>query len=170
MESIPTEASRLSKVTSSTSVKEAFRYSARLRYEDRRELIGAGIHPMLGLPLSVYLSSESIKFFNLDREVSGFAGVVDEGDGIGRVWMLCTDAVDKMPYTLVRGAKEWLDSLPYLMLHNHADPRNTMHLKLLHLLGFKRLSYLPVGPKQRTFVEFAKLCANPLVSVSQQQS
>lgn len=128
-------------------------------------MLASGIHPMLGLPLSVALSSEPIKFFNRDREVSGFAGVVDEGDGIGRVWMLCTPAVEKMSYTLVRGAKEWIDSLPYLMLYNHADPRNKMHMKLLHLLGFKRLSYIPVGPKQRTFVEFARLCANPLVSV-----
>jgi hypothetical protein len=44
------------------------------------------------------------------------------------------------------------------MLHNIADPRNRMHLKLLHMLGFKRLSYVPVGPRNRTYVEFAQLC------------
>jgi hypothetical protein len=48
------------------------------------------------------------------------------------------------------------------MLYNIADPRNTMHLKLLHLLGFKRLSYVTVGPDRLTYVEFAKLmpCAS----------
>lgn len=161
MESIPTEASQRCKHILPTDENEAFRYSAKLRFEDRRELIGAGIHPMLALPLSVQLSENPVKFVNYDGEVAGFAGVVDEGDGIGRVWMLCTEAVEQMPMRLIKGASEWLSSQPYLMLHNHADPRNKMHMKLLHLLGFKRLSYLPVGPKQRTFVEFAKLCASP---------
>lgn len=121
--------------------------------------MGSGIHPMLALPLSVQLSENPVKFLNYDGEVAGFAGVVDEGNGIGRVWMLCTEAVDQMPMRLIKGARLWLADQPYLMLHNHADPRNTMHLKLLHILGFKRLSYLPVGPKHRTYVEFAKLCA-----------
>lgn len=159
MESIPTEASSRSKYISSTTEAEAFKYSAKLRFEDRRELMSTGIHPLVALPLSVRLSEEPVKFTNRDGEVAGFAGVVDEGDGIGRVWMLCTEAVEQMPMMLVKGAKEWLASQPYTMLHNIADPRNKMHMKLLHLLGFKRLSYLPVGPEQRTFVEFAKLCA-----------
>lgn len=159
MESSPTEASRLYKYILPTTVGEAFRYSSKLRFEDRRELMGCGHHPMVALPLSVGLSEDPIKFLNQDREVAGFAGVVDDGDGIGRVWMLTTPAVEKMPFTLVREAKKWLDSLPYLMLHNIADPRNKMHLKLLHMLGFKKLSYVPVGPKHHTYVEFAKLCA-----------
>lgn len=159
MESIPTEASDKSKYTEPTTEQEAFRYASRLRFEDRRELLATGFHPMIALPLSVRLSENPVKFVNHDGDIAGFAGVVDEGDGIGRVWMLCTEAVDQMPMKLVKGAKYWLASQPYTMLHNIADPRNKMHMKLLHLLGFKRLSYVPVGPKQRTFVEFAKLCA-----------
>jgi hypothetical protein len=161
MECSPTEASRLSKYIEPVTVREAFRLSPLLRHEDRRELMGVGHHPMAALPLSVGLSTNPIKFFNQDHEVAGLAGVVDEGQGIGRVWMLCTPAVDKMPFTLVREAKHWLDSQPYSMLHNIADPRNRIHLKLLHMLGFKRLSYVPVGPKHLTYVEFAKLCATP---------
>jgi hypothetical protein len=160
MESFPHAASGLSNIIHPTTVKEAFRYSSKLRYEDRRELMATGIHPMVALPLSVGLTADPIKFVNYDGTIAGFAGVVDEGAGVGRVWMLCTEAVEQMPMRLVKGAKLWLDSLPFQMLHNHADPRNKMHLKLLHILGFKRLSYLPVGPKQLTFVEFAKLCAN----------
>lgn len=161
MESIPTEASLLSNIIHPTSVSEARRYASKLTFADRRELLGAGIQPMVALPLSVQLSDTCIKFVNYDGEVAGFAGVVDEGGGIGRVWMLCTEAVEQMPVRLLKGAKLWLDSLPYLMLHNYVDPRNQMHMKLLHLLGFKRLSYIPVGPKQLTYVEFAKLCAYP---------
>lgn len=159
MESTPIAASGRSKYIAPTTEGEAFRYAPLLRFEDRREVMSSGFHPLIALPLSVRLSEEPIKFLNRDGEVAGFAGVVDEGNGIGRVWMLCTEAVDQMPMMLVKGAKEWLASQPYIMLHNIADPRNKMHLKLLHLLGFKRLSYTPVGPEQRTFVEFAKLCA-----------
>jgi hypothetical protein len=155
----PTGASRQSKYIESVGIKEALRYSPHLRFEDRRELMGVGHHPMVALPLSVGLSSDPIKFFNQDRQVAGFAGVVDEGNGVGRIWMLCTPAVEKMPFILVREAKEWISSQPYHMLHNIADPRNRAHLKLLTLLGFKRLSYVPVGPKRHTYVEFAKLCA-----------
>lgn len=163
MESSPTGASRPSKYIEPATVEDGFKYSSRLRFEDRREIEGTGLHPMIGLPLSIELTSEPIKFFNRDREVSGFAGVVDDGDGIGRVWMLCTPAVEKIPFLFVKEAKYWLESQnsQYLMLHNIADPRNKMHFKLLHLLGFKRLSYVPVGPKQLTYVEFAKLCAFP---------
>lgn len=160
MESIQTEASgSCNKYTLPTTEEEAFRYSSKLRYEDRRECLSSGIHPMLALPLSVRLSTSPVKFVNHEGEIAGFAGVVDEGEGIGRVWMLCTEAVEQMPMKLVKGAKLWLADQPYKMLHNVADPRNKMHLKLLHLLGFKRLSYQTVGPEYRTFVEFAKLCA-----------
>lgn len=162
MEYSPTGASRLSEYIKPVTVREAFRLSPLLRVEDQRELIGAGLHPMMALPLSVGLSTDPIKFLNQDGQIAGLAGVVDEGSGIGRVWMLCTPAVEQMPFSLFRGAKNWLETQPYLMLHNIADPRNRIHLKLLHMLGFKRLSYVPVGPQQRTYVEFAKLCVHPL--------
>jgi hypothetical protein len=42
------------------------------------------------------------------------------------------------------------------MLHNIADPRNKMHMKLLHMLGFKKLAYA-ITPTNLTYVEFAKL-------------
>jgi hypothetical protein len=161
MESTPTEGYKPSKYIAPATIKDGFKYCSRLRFEDNRELMGLGLHPMQGLPLSIQLTAEPIKFYNRKREVAGFAGVVDESDGIGRIWMLCTPAVEEFPRTFVREAMRWVNSRPYTMLHNIADPRNKMHLKLLHLLGFKRLSYVPVGPKQLTYVEFAKLCVYP---------
>jgi hypothetical protein len=49
------------------------------------------------------------------------------------------------------------------MLHNIADPRNHLHMKLLHMLGFKRLMYVTTQTNL-TYVEFAKLtksCVTP---------
>jgi hypothetical protein len=107
----------------------------------------------------------------IDRKgaIGGLAGVVPEDDGIGRIWLLCTDAVKDNPATFYRTARAWVKSVErsYTLLHNVADPRNKMHLKLLHKLGFKRLSYVEVGPNKHTYVEFAKLCASPLPSVLQ---
>jgi hypothetical protein len=110
--------------------------------------------------MSVALSKNPICFY-FDGELAGFAGVVDEENGIGRVWMLTTPAVETMPILFFKEAKKWIETQEYKMLHNIMDPRNTMHRKLLRMLGFKRLCYVPVGPKRLTYVEFAKLCANP---------
>ena len=160
MASTQIEASEPYKHILPTTTTEAFKSAHLLRMEDRRELEGAGYHPMLGLPISVARTKDPIKFVDHHGELCGFAGVVEESPDVARIWMLCTPAVEKIPITFVRHAKEWLDALPYLMLHNVADPRNTIHMKLLHFLGFKRLMFVPVGPKRLTYVEFAKLCAS----------
>lgn len=159
MASIPTVESVLSRHTRPASLRDAIEHGSNLRYEDRRELEGAGWNPLLALCFSVEASTDPICYLTRSNEVGGLAGVVDEGSGIGRVWLLCTEAVRDNPVTFYRTAREWIASLHYTMLHNVADPRNKLHLKLLHKLGFKKLSYVTVGPNKRTYVEFAKLCA-----------
>lgn len=72
--------------------------------------------------------------------------------------MLTTDHVRPYPKLFFKEAKQWVDQqTSYAVLHNIADPRNRMHMKLLHLLGFKKLGYVTVGPQKLTYVEFAKL-------------
>lgn len=156
---MPTEASVLSRHSRPATLQDALEQASRLRVEDRRELEGSGWNPVLALYFSVAHSTDPLVYITRSGSVGGFAGVVDEGQGIGRVWLLCTDAVRENPVTFYRAAKEWLASLNYTMLHNVADPRNKLHLKLLHKLGFKKLSFVTVGPEKRTYVEFAKLCA-----------
>lgn len=159
MASIPTVGSVLSKHSRPATYEDAIFYAAKLTDEDKRELEGAGWNPLLALCYSIQHSSKPLAYITRNGDVGGFAGVVDEGTGIGRIWFLCTDAVKDNPVTFFRTAKEWLSGLEYTMLHNVADPRNKLHLKLLHKLGFKRLSYVTVGPNKRSYVEFAKLCA-----------
>ena len=159
MESTQTEASPRYKYTiKPATIDLAWKSSDLLRWEDKRELEGAGHPPFFALPMSVALSREPIVFYNPFDELAGFAGVVDEGGGIGRVWMLTTPAVGTMPLLFFKTARRWLEGQDFQMLHNVMDPRNEMHLKFLHMLGFKRLCYVPVGPKRLTYVEFAKLC------------
>lgn len=72
--------------------------------------------------------------------------------------MLTTDHVRPYPKLFFKEAKKWVDQqTSYDILHNIADPRNRMHMKLLHMLGFKKLGYATVGPLKLTYVEFAKL-------------
>lgn len=139
------------------SVELAFKTAPLLRWQDVRELEGTGLNPLFGLPLSVSVSEEPIAFYNPQGEIAGMAGVRREDELSGVVWMLCTKAVEKCPILFCKEAKAWLDrQTGFAVLHNAADPRNTLHMKLLKYLGFKRLGYLPVGPQRLTFVEFAK--------------
>jgi hypothetical protein len=113
---------------------------------------------MFCLPLSVGVSEDPIAFYTPENEIAGLAGIRREDEDSGVVWMLCTKAVEKYPILFCKQAKQWIDSQStYTILHNVADPRNTLHMKLLSFLGFKRLGFLNVGPSRLTFVEFAKI-------------
>jgi hypothetical protein len=168
MESIPTEGFALSKYVTPATRRDAIENASQLTAEDCRELEDAGWDPYLALVYSVDKTDSPVKYITPSGRVAAFGGVVDEGSGVGRIWLLCTDAVRENPMSFYRAAKAQLASIRgYTLLHNVADPRNKMHMKLLHKLGFKRLSYVEVGPKNHTYVEFAKLCAPPLQSASQ---
>lgn len=113
---------------------------------------------MLTLVLSVDVSEAPIVFYTPDEKVAGFAGIRREDDISGVIWMLCTPAVEKYPVLFCKEARAWLDSQTgYQILHNIADPRNYLHMRLLKHLGFKRLGYKPAGPRSLTFVEFARI-------------
>jgi hypothetical protein len=135
-----------------------------LQLEDRQELEGLGLTDMrLALRLSVANSDNPICFWNPDGMICGVAGVSRTDAQSGAIWMLTTPYVRQYPKLFFKEAKKWLaKQTNYDLLYNIADPRNQLHLKLLHLLGFKRLSYVSVGPDRLTYVEFAKLvpCAS----------
>ena len=161
MVSTPTEGSGRSKlIVRPTTVKEAALASPFLTFEDKRELIASGLNPLEGLPFSVEITPHPVAFETASGALLGFGGVIPESDGIGRIWMLTLEALKgENPRPFLRTAKEYLNALPYVMLYNSADTRNKLHLKLLHLLGFKKLACFK-APSNVTFVEFAKLCAH----------
>jgi hypothetical protein len=103
-------------------------------------------------------SESAVTFWNPDGMICGVAGVSRTDALCGAIWMLTTPDVRPYPKLFFKEAKKWVDQqTSFTMLHNIADPRNRMHMKLLHMLGFKKLSYVSVGPQQLTYVEFAKL-------------
>ena len=109
------------------------------------------------LRLSFEVSDIAVTFRNPVGEICGVAGVSRTDAHSGAIWMLTTPHVRPYPKLFFKEAKKWVEQqTSYEMLHNIADPRNTMHLKLLHMLGFKRLGYVTT-PTNLTYVEFAKL-------------
>lgn len=136
----------------------AFRTAPHLRWQDKRELESCGGNPLFILPFSVEISDDPIVFYTPSEEIAGFAGISREDDVSGVVWMLCTPAIEKYPVLFCKQARAWIDSQTgYRILHNIADPRNILHMRLLKHLGFKRLCYKPAGPRSLTFVEFARI-------------
>jgi hypothetical protein len=116
------------------------------------------------LRLSFEVSDTVVTFRNPVGNICGVAGVSRTDAHCGAIWMLTTPHVRPYPKLFFKEAKKWVEQqTSFEMLHNIADPRNRMHLKLLHMLGFKRLSYVTT-PTNLTYVEFAKLtkCASNL--------
>ena len=142
---------------------DAMYVAANLQEDDRQELAGLGHadHEM-AVVLSVYHSEPAVTFWNPDGNICGVAGVSRTDAHCGAIWMLTTPHVRQYPKLFFKEAKKWVEQqTSFEMLYNIADPRNRMHLKLLHMLGFKRLSYVTT-PTNLTYVEFAKLtkCAS----------
>lgn len=140
------------------TIDDALYVAQNLQEADQQEVLGTGHDPILALPYSITVSDAPVAFLSPEGQVAGVAGVSRTDAHSGGIWLLTTDLVKQYPKLFLKGAKEWLaQQNQYEILHNIADPRNYAHLKLLKILGFKRLGYVSVGPTRLTYVEFAKL-------------
>lgn len=120
---------------------------------DRSEVVdGHGLDPLTCLK-ELVLEPETVQFIVPNGKAAGMAGV-SEG---GRIWMLCTSAIQDYPLTFAREAKRFVERRTEPLLWNFVDKRNTTHLKLLKFLGFKFLRQFEYGPNNLTFIEFCKI-------------
>lgn len=129
-----------------------------IRKEDLQEIRGLGFD-LVNIPVGVLTSEHATVFHTREGVVAGCAGVNREDGNVGRIWMLCTEAIHDEPVTFVRQAKKWLNEIQpeYRLLWNLADARNHIHHKLLRHLGFKAIRAVPIGDAQ--YYEIVKLCA-----------
>ena len=126
-----------------------------LRWEDRREVEETTGWCAESVILQSYFNSAYSVFFKVPNgKAAGVAGVNPQNV----IWMLCTEASTEFPHTFVREARRWVNSLPNTYVYNHADMRNTEHIKLLKVLGFKFIRYHVYN--NVPLIEFIKLCAN----------
>jgi hypothetical protein len=140
----------MSKYIHPITIKAALEVAYNLRPDDYRELVeGHGLNPILELTLAA--KEVPCVYFNVPNgKTAGIAGVETDG----RVWMLCTPAIEEYPHTFARESKRWISSRKEKFLWNIVDKRNTVHLKLLKFLGFKFLREIKHGPNQLPFIEF----------------
>ncbi len=138
-------------------MKAAVQVAFNLRPDDRREVEeGHGQDPLVELVKAA--QEGTCVYFNVPNgKTAGMAGV-EKG---GVVWMLCTPAIHDYPITFAREAKRYIDSRQEELLWNIVDERNKVHLKLLKFLGFKFLRKISPGPKQLSFIEFARVRKRP---------
>lgn len=142
------------------TVRDGDLVAKNIRVEDLREVEGLGLNRS-SIPFSVLISDPAVAFFNKEHEICGVAGITPDHKSLdaGLIWMICTPALQKNPHTFVKEARRWLsEQRGYSLLWNIADSRNTLHLKLLKLLGFKAIREVPVGPNNLPYIEIVKLC------------
>lgn len=147
------------KLIQPTTLSDIEYVATNLQEADKREIEGLGFTNMVeALTFSSLNSDPAITFWNNTNNICGIAGVSRTDAQCGAIWMMTTPDVRAYPRQFLQEARKWVDQqTSFDVLHNIADPRNHMHMKLLHLLGFKKLGYVRVGPHRLTYVEFAKL-------------
>jgi hypothetical protein len=94
---------------------------------------------------------------------AGMFGVNDEGNGVGRIWLVGTDELvsKQMRSQFLRECRRYFQGMErmYRLLHNEIDERNTVHIRWLQWLGFTFIRRIPEHGVQRLpFWEFTKLC------------
>lgn len=133
-----------------------------LRQADRDEALAAlGGDPEDILRQSFELSTHA--WFILDREdapIAIFGVAPTASPGVGAVWMLGTDGVEREWVGVARQTRRYLDTMheSYHTLWNHIDARNELSLQWLLWSGFHLIDADPAyGVEGRLFYEFARV-------------
>ena len=143
----------MSKFIHPITLEAAFQVALNLREDDRREAVeGHGIEPIVDIPISC-LNGSTVHFNVPDGRIAGLAGI-QEG---GRIWMVCTPAIEDFPHHFAREAKRFINGLDEPYLWNIVDKRNTVHIKLLKFLGFTLHDEVRYGPNNLPFIRFDRV-------------
>lgn len=135
-----------------------------MREEDVAEVRAqSGATPGQALLLAYLRSELCMSMISRHGNVIGMWGVVPEGDKVGRIWMLGTQAMlddSQDRRTFLRQSKDMLRELHhrFALLFNEVDARNTVHIRWLRWMGFTFVRYRPnYGAEGRAFYEFCKV-------------
>jgi hypothetical protein len=145
----------VSKFIHQITLEAAYEVASNLRPDDFREVVeGHGLVPTIHIPLAS-LNGSCVYFRTPDGRIAGLAGI-QQG---GKIWMLCTPAIEAYPVHFAREAKRFIEGLNEPYLWNIVDNRNTVHIKLLKFLGFTLLEEVIHGPNNLSFTRFER-CAH----------
>lgn len=149
------------------SVADACDVAARLREEDRQEVLAAdGLEPSLVLPALVREGREvfAAGIEGGPPEVLFGCDPVEGTPVLGIIWLVSTPALYRHPKEFVRTSRRIFESYHarYPVLGNYVDARNTDHIRWLQRMGCRMLRRIEsFGAQSRPFFEFAsvRLCA-----------
>ena len=143
----------MSKFIHPVTLEAAYQVASQLREDDRREAVeGHGIDPIIDIPLAS-LNGSTVYFNVPDGRIAGLAGIQERG----RIWMVCTPAIEDYPHHFARESKRFIEGLDEPYLWNIVDNRNTVHIKLLKFLGFTLHDEVTYGPNNLTFTRFDRV-------------
>ncbi|MDR1378537.1 MAG: hypothetical protein LBJ36_05745 [Synergistaceae bacterium] len=119
---------------------EHARITPYLRSADTQEIVeGSGISPSLAVAFSIAHSSPGYAAL-LDGELVVVFGASPAGaPGVGVVWLLATQEIERHPVRFYRESKRMFGNVAekYETLINWVDQRNTLSLRWLKWLGFE---------------------------------
>ena len=141
--------------------EDAAALAPKLRQADLQEIeAGSGKPPLEVLETGLRLSTQSYAAELPSGEVVALFGVGPTAEPkLGAVWMLGSDHLKTIRFTVLRHAKTWLNTLSdsYPLLGNVVDARNTLHVEWLRWMGFRFLRRARLGRNGEEFFEFVKL-------------
>ncbi len=145
-----------------STLEDCLYVAKHMRQADKDECLAGGLDPYLALVIGLNNSHLCITLVTPDGEPVAMLGVRDSKyKGVGMVWMLGTDAIEKHSIKFLRGSKPVLDLLfeqtGYQALYNFSHSANTVHHKWLKWLGFTFLREIKRPPYDSTFLEFVRL-------------
>lgn len=136
------------------SVLEDVKFLApRLRDADVREIKDvSGSSPLASLMTGFYSSKPCFTLIHPKTgEPFAMLGVVPESEGLGLIWMHCTN--DLPPFSFLKYARGVLYDIigknyGYEFVANYVDARNIVHIKWLKWMGAKLQNWELIGDKQ----------------------
>ena len=158
------EPSHVTGYTRPATVHDIMPVATAMREEDKAEVMaGCGQSPDHALLFCYFKGAPCMTMVGRSGNPVGMWGVVDQGEGLGRIWLLATDELvqDRQnSIQFLRQAKPWLKTMleRYQVLFNYADARNTVHIKWLRWMGFTFIAkHSNYGDEGRPFLEFVKV-------------
>jgi hypothetical protein len=145
------------------SLADARDVAARLREEDRQEVLAAGgLEPRIALP-ALILDGRAVFAAGIEGgspEVLFGCDPVEGTPILGIIWMVSTPAIYEHPVEFIRTSKDIFRSFHerFLVLGNHVDARNVRHLRWLEWMGCKMVRRIEsFGAQSLPFMEFVSI-------------
>jgi hypothetical protein len=133
-----------------------------LRQSDLDEIRAmTGSDPNDAVWSSLGISTHAFMVLDMDgTPVAVFGAAPHPLPGVGVVWMVGTDDVARLGFSIARNTRPYFDTLndAYRILWNYIDDRNKLSMKWLRWGGFRLLAEKPeFGPERRTFHIFIRI-------------